>query len=234
MSNKLTFKEKLHRKYVEQSLKDAEDYRAMGRGYNRYFENWLEYQVTTPKGKKRIIRIYDGAWYTHRLTDAQRRGLKGLYLLLWLLSAVFFSLAGFQWTASNSSPYVYFVQCLALLGLVASGYAVICYMVAPAKMTIGQYKGSSVLLQRLCRASAIGHGLVALATLVHALVLLFAGGAASGAVTELLCALSFLAAAASIYALCRIEKDKVKYNTAAAKASPPPGAEKIKDRDLTL
>lgn len=212
-------------------MKDAEELRAHGRAYNEYFENWLEYQVTTPKGKKRIIRVYDGAWYTHRLNNTQRRLLKGAYVLLWLLSAVLFCLGAFQWVGSNSAGYVLVTEGISVVAWIALGYNVLLYLTSPVKMTVGQYKGSSIAVQRVSRMCAIGLCLAALATLLHALIGLFGGEAV---LTEFLCALAFLAAAAAAYGLCYFEKQHVKYDITAAKAKVPEGAKKLKDRELIL
>ncbi len=231
MREQLTFSEKLKKKVVEQSIKDAEERRGQNRYYKQFFENWLEYEVTDPKGKKRIMRVYDGAWYTHRLSAVRRRLLKLCYLMMWAAALLLFVFAALQRTGGNYAKYVLFTEGLGLIGLVVNAYPLLIYIITPPKMTLGEFRTSSHTLQWTGRLCALCLMSAACTMLLHALLELFRGGADT--FTELLCALAFFASSALVHCMELVERKVIKYDITPGRATAPENGEKIRDRDLT-
>ena len=217
MAEKLTFEEKIRKKYREQMAREDESLLSRSRAYNQYFENWLEYEVTTPKGRKKIIRVYDGAWYIHKLDQRHYVLLKLRYALLWLLSAGLFTLAGFQWTIGNASKPVFAAAALTLIGLIAAGFELLNYIISPRKMTVGQYKSSSEALKKTAKLCTIAFALLFAVSGVYAVIAL-AGGGFSAA--ELLCISAYLFGGAAMYFLYSGEK-RMEYDILAAQPDIP-------------
>ncbi len=232
MREKLTFSEKIRKRYHEIAMREDEAMAARGRAYSEYFENWLEYEVTNPSGKKRVVRVYDGAWYSHKLSRGKRIGLLALYTFMILASAALFCIAAIQTISANNSKIILFTEALVLIGIVLSVYNLFSYVLAPVKMTVGQFKGASLALIKTLKYSCFVMAVNTAAMFIHAIVNAFGGGAK--VLTEFVCVLAFALGGILSYGVLFIEKNKVKYDITPSKPKAPKDGEKIRDRDLVL
>lgn len=224
----MTLNEWVQEKYRKMEAQDVDTINRHSRTYNQYFENWIEYETTSPEGKKRILRLYDGAWYTLDMSRRKKILCKLMYAAIWLLSGVLFFLAALQWTAGNNQFYVLVFEAAALIFWVLCGYYLILHLITPLKMTIGQYKGGPIALSNFAKLSCPAYLGAAVTMVIHAFT-----RAGDDIVRELLCSLGFLASGAVLFSLCIIEK-KMPYDITPSRPEPPKGAEKIRERELTV
>ena len=230
MHEQHTFREKLKKRYIEQTEKDSEELRNRTSGYNKYFENWLEYEITKPNGKKKILRVYDGAWYSHKLERKRWVLLKLGYIGLWLLAAALFLLASLRETAFNATKLALITGTITALALLLCGYQTAVYAALPRKMTIGQFNSGAVLLKRYSKIGSIVCGGMAAVSLAYAIWDAFSGRKGVG--EELLCTALYVLGTGAVYLVCRIES-KMQYDITGARPVIPKGAQKIKDRELS-
>ena len=118
------------------------------RAYHRFFEGYKEQEVVDERGKVHIQRIYCGVWYERELSRGQNLRQNLCYLLLWLLA-----LAASLFLASRNYPinltwYGALVQLLSLIGMAWVFGGFFRSWTSPRRMTIADYKGSSMAIRR--------------------------------------------------------------------------------------
>ncbi|MCD7820339.1 MAG: hypothetical protein LUH07_15035, partial [Lachnospiraceae bacterium] len=96
-------------------------------GYHRYFEDYIERTVKTKNGKTRIERVYAGSYFVREGSDRSWIAGKIVYLLLFLLSAVCFVIAGTRMVYSNMMLLTIIPQILSVLGMLMLFSLLVCY-----------------------------------------------------------------------------------------------------------
>ena len=156
----------LHRK----ALEDRDSRLWHSGAYHRFFEGYTEYKVTDEKGKVRIKRVYTGTWYRQALPEDKRRLVRGIYVLLFLLMCGAMALAA--WTQGSAGRAIYTVipEIVTLCLLARLFYVLfVCYLFAPRKMTVNDYRTSSPAIKNAGLWLAIAFAADALAALIDRL-----------------------------------------------------------------
>lgn len=168
--------------------------------YHKQYEGYSEYYEYDENGKKRLRRVYTGAYYHAALTTGRRRLISALRVMLLAAAVVLFLIGASRQAVCNTKIYVTIFQALAVLTLVWALSGVIGGLYMPEKMKIGDYKKTSV---RVCRASLCS-SLCLFAAAAAALVsAVLADGGFN--VYCALCAALFLAAGGAMLVLNRME-----------------------------
>lgn len=79
--------------------------------YHKHFQGYSEY-VTIENGKRKIHRIYTGAYYRPEMTKTRRRAYRIIYSCLCLFSIIMFIMGALQKTVANTVKCVAFFQAL--------------------------------------------------------------------------------------------------------------------------
>lgn len=172
--------------------------------YHQHFEDWSEREVLGHDGRVHIERIYVGNYYQMDCNDRARIKQRILYATLYLIIAAFFVLASVQNVGSNRSVYVVATQFLSLLSLIWTLTALFNYLTVPRKMTISEWKTSSARLKHasLCTALCL--------TITLLMMILYLLLSKTYSTIELICALTYFAAALASLLLNRLES-KARY-----------------------
>ncbi|MCD8020942.1 MAG: hypothetical protein LUF92_15620 [Clostridiales bacterium] len=131
--------------------------------YHRHFEGYTECRQKNAKGKVKLVRKYNGAWYRQDLSNVR-------YILLRLgyIGALEAIIALFVSTATmggmeNTPWYLTISELITIFFLTAAVYTLLVnYVFAPKKMTIGDYKSSSRSWMLVAKGMAICFGVNAL------------------------------------------------------------------------
>lgn len=118
--------------------------------YHRYFEGYSEYEVTDEKGVSRIRRIYTGMYYIPELDRKQWILHRLVQSMLWIAAWALLIFGASRQGAGNSIWYVGICQAVDVAVLVWIGSALFNYLIASAKMTVGEWRSSA---QRIIRGS---------------------------------------------------------------------------------
>ena len=140
---------KKNRELHRQALEDRDSRLWHSHAYHRYFEGYTEYRELDQNGKEHLRRVYTSSWHIQDLTKKQRILVRCLYVFLFLLMAGAVALAGFRQTAGGKAFYVVIPVLAVLCVLMWLGYILLVnYLFLPEKMTVHDYRASSVSLSR--------------------------------------------------------------------------------------
>lgn len=171
----------------------------------RYFDGFTFYETLDEKGKRVMHNVYTGFWYTQELSRTQRNRNRAAYVLLFLLGAALLLLGATRVIPVNSRPYGALPAFVGLAGFVWMLVAVCNEFTVPQRRTIGEYRASSLALQRSGLLCAISCTLLFLLTVIFA----FVNGTKPGA-HALAAGCELLAAAAGF--LVRYLESRVEYS----------------------
>lgn len=169
--------------------------------YHRFFEGYTEYETVNAKGKKVLKRVYTGIWYVQDLATPNYFFLRALYCLLFAGIVLLFSRAGMTQQESGTALYVVLPEIATVCFLFYLLYTLfVGYLFVPRKMTVHDYRSSSLSLKKASKG--MGICLFADTALTVLYLFLHRGTSASGAGAA---ALEFLGAALLAGAMCLIE-----------------------------
>jgi hypothetical protein len=174
--------------------------------YHRHFEGYTETRGTGSDGKRKIVRVYTGAYYAQALSDKRRKQNRLLFAALYLGAAALFVLCASARIPSNAAWYLAVAQALSFFSLFWMLYVLIQYLTAPAKMEVGHYRATSGPIMKSSRTAAVTLGLLALMTLGNALLL-----PGQGLLSGFLCATGYACSATAVFMVGRIES-RIAYN----------------------
>lgn len=182
------------------------------RAYHRFFEDYEEVVEPGKNGRgKHIRRFYTGFYYVPQMTDKRLVGQKVLYVFLYLLGFALFLTSAAAPVTGNTVWYVAIAIAIVFLVLLALLRSLIHYTAAKKRMTVGEYKESSVALQKNALGATVC--LVAMA-LVKAVYTFFISPEISG--MELATTGGFLLAAGAVFLLRWLES-RISYTREQAK-----------------
>ncbi len=193
--------QKLRRKAEE----DRDENVFHSRAYHRFFEGYRETRVLDSKGRTKIVREYAGTWYVQDVSRVLYVGVRLLYVFLFVGILLLFAGAALTQGGSGSALYVVLPEIVSICFFFRLFYVLtVCYLFVPGKMTVDDYRTSSLALEKSSAWCAAA---------------LFAAGAGTGIYlllhgdktgTAVLAGLLFLAAAALSLLVSFVER-KVPY-----------------------
>ena len=204
-----------NRELHRQALEDRDSRLWHSRFYHRYFEGYNEYKELDANGKERIRRVYAADWYAQNMPKGKRIGVRLLYVALFLMMAAAVIGAGILQGGTGTRFYIVIPELITLCLLSWLGYVLLVnYLFMPKKLTVHEYKVSSLSLRIVTLAVAIAFAVDAL---MAALDLALVGGERGGWVIAL-----FIGGAACAWVMrlveSRIHYDQIE-NPAAEKDS---------------
>ena len=135
----------------------------------RYFDGYTYYETLRPNGKTQMHSVYTGYWHTPRLSKEERRRNRILYVLLWLFGTVLLFIGCTRYIGINSKAYGATPAFAALFAYGWMMVAIFNEFTVPLRRTIGDYRASSLSLQR----SGLMASICCCATFVLTVVFLF-------------------------------------------------------------
>lgn len=121
------------------------------RAYHDFFEGYVEREVTDARGRRRIKREYAGTWHVQDLPRGKAALLRIAYVLLFAGMVGALALAGLLQGAAGRAFYVVLPEIVTICLLARLFYALfVCYLFAPKRMTVYDYRSSSGALNRTC------------------------------------------------------------------------------------
>ena len=213
----MAFKDWLNKKlnsatYTERI--NAMDSRSHSRSYHRFFAGYTESRRLKEDGKGYTIsRVYTGRYYRRTLTKTGVVGYKTLYALLLIAAAGLFCFGALSRVDVNSTWYAAIMEALSIASVVWWGIGTFNYVLSPEKMTVYEYKSSSVSIKKSTVAAAVTLALTALVFAVHIFVL-----AQTDNRRSVLCAAGFLGGALCALIVNRMECH-LKYDKFASEMS---------------
>lgn len=191
------------------------------RKYHSYFEGYTEVQKVLPNGKTKIEHVYTDTYRIQDLSDRQRIGLRAAYILLFAAAVALFVAGALESVGSNTTVYVTAAEVVSLVGLFWILCTLVNYLTAPRKLTIYEYRTTSVSIRRSAVTAAAGLFAAFFLTVVYLLLHLDAA-----AMAEFRCALCLLFSAGASLGICALER-KIPYREEESKEAEPAGGFKI-------
>lgn len=176
--------------------------------YHKYFEGYVEKQVTDSKGKKHIVRTYVGDYHIHSMTDKQWVGLKLLYAVLYLLACVSLIYGASRNNLANVTWFVRAGTGIAVVVMFIFLYTLVNYEIAQRKLTIWGYHETSETMKTKCLVALGAIGLSAFSQIVFIVMFFKVINLSSEAVTLVFTIISAL----FMLAIYFIEAKAVKYD----------------------
>ena len=193
-----------NRELHRQALEDRDSRLWHSRFYHRYFEGYTETKELDRNGKERIRRVYAADWYAQNLPKGRRVGVRLLYVALFAMMVATVIGAGILQGGTGTRFYIVIPELVTLCLLSWLGYVLLVnYLFMPAKLTVHEYKASSLSLRIVTLAAAI---VFAFDALMAALDLALVGGERGGWVIVL-----FLGGAACAWAM-RLVESRIHYD----------------------
>ena len=149
---------------MEQKARAGTGYHS--RFYHDEFAGYAERTVVAPSGKKYIERYYAAEYYRQKLSRKQQLQLRGVYVLLFLLSAVLYGLAGWPNTSSNFAVYVSLPVAFSLPFLVWLALSFAYYLPLADMKLVNRQKGAG-WLKKSSLGAAFCLGCAGLGTLAY-------------------------------------------------------------------
>lgn len=134
--------------------------------YNKFFSGYSETAEVLKNGKKKIQRVYTGNYYFAETNRFGKIFRTILYFSVFILGAIGFIYAAIK-QPTGLHGWVVVPMILALLLILFLPISLICYAFAPKKMTIYEYRESSVNLKEL----SLFAGIFTLISLIALIVL---------------------------------------------------------------
>lgn len=117
--------------------------------YHSFFEGYSECRVPRKNGKgTKIKRIYIREYYQQNLPAGKQVILRISYFVLYLLAVFCFVFSSSLNTAANSTWYSAIAQCLSAITCVTLFIVLLLYLFSCRRLTIGQYRSSSIAFQK--------------------------------------------------------------------------------------
>lgn len=208
-----------NRELHRQALEDRDSRLWHSRYYHRYFEGYTETKELDRNGKEHIRRVYTADWYEQDLPKGKRIGVRLLYVMLFLLMVAAVVGAGILQVGAGTRFYIVIPELITLCLLSWLGYVLLVnYLFMPGKLTVHEYKASSLTLRIVTLAAAIAFAVDAL---MAALDLALVGGARGGWVIAL-----FLAGTACAWGM-RLMESRIYYKQVENPAA-------VRDGDVTI
>ena len=174
---------KKNRELHRQALEDRDSRLWHSHYYHRYFEGFTETRETDANGKVRIHRVYTADWYVQDLPKGKRVGVRLLYIALFIMMVAAVVGAGILQGGTGTRFYIVIPELITLCLLSWLGYVLLAnYLFMPVKLTVHDYKTSSLTLHVVTIALAVAFTVDAL---MAALDLALVGGACGGWVIAL-------------------------------------------------
>ncbi len=193
-----------NRELHRQALEDRDSRLWHSRYYHRYFEGYTETKKVDANGKERIRRVYAADWYSQNLPKGKRISVRFLYVVLFAIMVAAVVGAGILQGGTGTRFYIVIPELVTLCLLSWLGYVLLVnYLFMPVKLTVHEYKASSLSLRIVTLATAVAFATDAL---MAALDLALVGGARGGWVIAL-----FLAGAICAWAM-RLVESRIHYN----------------------
>ena len=204
-----------NRELHRQALEDRDSRLWHSRYYHRYFEGYTEIKELDANGKERIRRVYAADWYAQDLPKGKRIGVRLFYVALFAMMVATVIGAGVLQGGTGTRFYIVIPELVTLCLLSWLGYVLLVnYLFMSKKLTVHDYKASSLSLRIVTLAVAVAFAVDAL---MAALDLALVGGARGGWVIIL-----FLAGTGCAWVMrlveSRIHYDQIE-NPAVAKDS---------------
>lgn len=172
------------------------------RAYHRFFSGYSEFNAPRADGRSfSIQRVYTGNYYSQDLTARQRTWLRLRLACAYLVAVLLFGWSATRPLPVNTQWYMVITQAASLFFLSWVFISFIYYFSAPTRMTVAEYRFSSLGFTRASFGAVINLGLGALAAVLYALL---HGSEPAGPV--LLCGLGFLLAALASLTAYRTER----------------------------
>lgn len=122
--------------------------------YHKYFEGFAEIQYYDQKDKLHTDRIYVGRRYRREVSDKVNVIIKISYLLLYLVAAVLWILAGVRDTDSDTEWFVMIPSALSLIMMLWLIFPLFYNITAKREMIIRNYRDSHEGLYRIAYITA--------------------------------------------------------------------------------
>ncbi|MBQ9210693.1 MAG: hypothetical protein IJ153_03240 [Clostridia bacterium] len=156
-----------NRELQRKALEDRDTRSWQGGAYHRYFEGYTETKRTDERGKTRILRVYTGTVYRQDLPRKNRIWLRICYLILFFIMAGCVALAAYGQGGAGRALYVALPEVATLCLLAWMLYTLaVNYLFLPERMTVNDYRVSSLALRRYGKWLAVAFGLDFLATVI--------------------------------------------------------------------
>lgn len=136
----------------------------------RHFDGYTMYETLEKNGKKVMHTIYTGVYYTPVLEKKQIRQHRLAYIVLFLVGLALILFSSTRPILANIHAYNGFPQGAALFGFAWFGYGIINDFVVPKRRTIGDYRASSLAIERGALVAAIACALSAVVTLIYIII----------------------------------------------------------------
>lgn len=179
------------------------------KAYSRFFEGFVE--ETVSKGnRQKIVRVYVGDYYVPECSNKNWIGVKLINTLLLLMATILFVFAATRNVELNRVSSAYFLtmipQPVCVIFLLWSLVTLVNFWMAPAKMTVGEYRRGPGTLKTAVKCYSLALALAAVGAFVQLLYCTTAG-----AKTVFLSVMSFLLAALLAFLLYRVEERRSYY-----------------------
>ena len=126
-------------------VRDAETH---SRAYHRHFDGYVEYSALNPRGARtRIKRLYTAPWHSSALPPRQFALRKVCCAAAWTVGTLLFVWAAAGPSAANTAKAAGAVQGLVVLAAVWAAKGILSLLLAPARMTLAEYRGSAGTLR---------------------------------------------------------------------------------------
>jgi hypothetical protein len=175
-------------KYAEEVSKEEDERagRRIHRGaYHRHFEGYSEYYEEDNRGRLKIHRVYTGTYYSIQMPKRKRRLWKLIYVLLWLALAVVYAYSSSLRGGANLTKYGAVCSVGCIVGVAWIFLGLFAYLLAPLKMTVGEWRSSSERMRSGCLWNSVFCFLYAAATIVNLVISGFT-------VTHIVCIVGFV------------------------------------------
>lgn len=140
------------------------------RSYHHYFEGYTEVTKTGADGRTRLERVYTGLYHIQDLSCSKKILLRITYVLFLLLAAVLFFAGAVQNVGSNRAWYVAAAESVSVGGIFWMGCTMVNYLTAPRKLTLHEYRSTSVSVRRASMTAALGLAAASFLTVFHVLM----------------------------------------------------------------
>jgi uncharacterized integral membrane protein len=126
---------------------------AHSKHYHKYFDGYMEKRIETPKGKKRIERIYVEDYHKHMLSDKQWVALKVTYVAMLLVGLISFCCGSSMDVESNMTWYVSLPSFFVIFSMFLLIIFIVPYVFAPRLMTNWEYASTTGRVKKFSRIS---------------------------------------------------------------------------------
>ncbi|MCI8466355.1 MAG: hypothetical protein HFI63_10985 [Lachnospiraceae bacterium] len=187
--------------------------------FKRYSEGFTFYRVPRGDGRPgyQTVSVYTGDYYFLPKSAPSRIFLRVFYSLSVLAAAGLFLFCGTRAIPFNVARYTALLQLPVIFLFLYTLTVLFYYIIAPKRMTVYDYRTTSLRLQKSCLALI---GFLLICTLAAVLYLCFTGFRETS--STLLCAAGFLFSAVFMDILYRVER-KLPYEKERSQDRPPKG-----------